>query len=201
MSRRIVYVGAHCDDAEIWAGGTLIKHKQEGDDIFLAIRDHSDDNRKREQKEASSLVGFEHAYYSTRNDLEYFFSNTVPDVLITHWDDDSHTDHRATNQDAITSIKKIRQEFKKPLRFFSCDTYNKIGLHGEFNPSMYVDISDFIDKKRELIHCFKSQNPTYWTSKVELITALYGSRCRNQHSEGFKEFSLLGSAFSSTHLL
>lgn len=197
----ILYIGAHNDDAEIWAGGTLLKHRLAGDVCKVILRDSQNDSRKAEQRKADELSGFATEYYGTVDALQVMIMKIVPDVVITHWDGDSHPDHRQVCEDVMDAVKKCRMELKKPDRFLFCDTYNKMGYKEEFEPNVYVDISDTILQKRELIQYFTSQNPAYWIDKAELISRLYGSRCRCEHAEGFRQFSLLGSAFAKKSLL
>lgn len=42
--KKILALGAHYDDVEIGVGGTLLKHVNNGDKVFIAITD-SDESR------------------------------------------------------------------------------------------------------------------------------------------------------------
>ena len=196
----IAYVGAHIDDAELWAGGTLLKYVKNGDKVSILIKETEDQVRKKEQEDSCKLSGFEAFYYSTSQELREKLNLIIPDILITHWNEDSHPDHRQASSDVLNAIKQCRMRHKKPGKFYFCDTYNKIGLYREFSPTKYVDISSVIEDKRRIIMPFKSQNPDFYIGKIELLTRLYGSRCQCEHAEGFREFSYLGSGFAADSL-
>ncbi|MFA7240347.1 MAG: hypothetical protein WC091_09560 [Sulfuricellaceae bacterium] len=190
----IVFIGAHNDDAEIWAGGTLLKHIKNSDVVLNIVRRAGDGAREAEQAAADLISGFQTAYYTTEEELRTLLLDVIPDVLITHWDGDSHPDHRYVSRDALNSIKECRMKFKKPGIFLFCNTYNGLGYKEAFVPTEYIDISEVNEKKREVIRNFTSQKPDYWILKNELITRLFGSRCQCDHAEGFMRFSMLGSA-------
>ncbi len=194
---KITYIGAHIDDAELWAGGTLLNYKDNGHQVNVIIRDTQDKLRKKEQEESSIVSGFDVSYYKTVGLLRDRLTAVIPDILITHWDEDSHPDHRQTSLDVLRAVKQCWIKHKKPTQFFFCDTYNKLGLYGEFSPTKYVDVSSVIERKRSMIMPFKSQGPEFYIEKVEMLTRLYGSRCRCEHAEGFKQFNYLGTSFSS----
>ena len=198
--KKITYVGAHIDDAELWAGGTLLIHREAGDDVNIIVHDTEDLVRKAEQKVAAELGGYGVDYYSTVDQLRTQLIKLVPDIIITHWDDDSHPDHRSVAADVLEGVKDCRRKNQKPAKFYFCDTYNKVGIHGDFGPSRYIDISSVIDQKRALIKSFVSQNPEFLIDRVELMTRLYGSRCQCLQAEAFKEFSYLGSGFAESSL-
>lgn len=188
----IVFVGAHADDAEIWAGGTLLEHQHKGARATVLLRSPKEVVRKVEQEKAAALSGLAVEMFHSAADLTQRVSALRPDVLITHWTEDSHPDHRSVAALALRAARALKVKTGLPTRLFACDTYNKLGLHGEFAPTLYVNVSAFVEAKRRLIRCFESQDPEFWIRQVELITALYGSRCGCAHAEGFLEYSFLG---------
>lgn len=190
--KNIVFVGAHIDDAEIWAGGTLLKHIKNNDNVIILSKNTNNKIRINEQKESLKYSKFNFRIFKNKKELALILNQIIPDILITHWPEDSHPEHKKIALDTIEAIKKCRINNKKPLKFLFCDTYNKMGLFNEFNPDIYINISDFIEEKNFLIKFFKSQNPDYWIEKSELISKLYGSRCNCLFAEGFKKFSYLG---------
>ena len=77
--------------------------------------------------------------------------------LITHWDDDTHRDHRRVSQDVIEAAQRCMRTTEKPTELYFCTTYNGLGLHGDFAPDHYVNIEPYIDRKNELIRCFEGR--------------------------------------------
>ncbi|MBA4336363.1 hypothetical protein C0416_01130 [bacterium] len=190
----LVFVGAHPDDAEIWAGGTLLKHKDRGAKVSLVVRNAEDLNKQEiaEQQNVCDKAEFDLIWYSTRQELIEAVTKIAPDIFITHWDEDSHPTHRLVSQDAIEAIAKCMHKNGTPTEMYYCNTYNALGRNGQFEPNHYVDITDYTEKKRELIRYFESKNPENWIRYTEQLTTLYGMRCWTDHAEGFRRFTMRG---------
>lgn len=210
--KRIVTVLAHPDDAEILAGGTLYKHRQRGDSVEVCCLTYTrESTRGQEGTEGTRRLG---ALFTclgladmaigryTPDDVERlaaFFLANPPDIVLTHWQDDSHPDHAASVRMTIEALLRYavthglddvdasRQAFPQ---VWSCDTYGAVGSHGVFHPEWYIDISDVWDQKRYAIEAHVSQHPEHWIGQIQRHNALYGARCNRQYAEGFCRLSL-----------
>lgn len=192
--KKLSFIGAHCDDAEIWAGGTMLKHRDQGEEvsIFLPADAEREMQHLEEQRASCEKGGFTYFLYETRKDLIEKLTAIAPDILITHWDDDTHRDHRRVSQDVIEAAQRCMLTTEKPTEMYFCTTYNGLGLHGEFSPDHYVNIEPYIDRKNELIRFFQGKSPEHWIRYATVLHELYGFRCRYKQAEGFKRFGLLG---------
>ncbi len=203
---------AHPDDAEIWAGGTLIRHRQRDDTVSVCSLTYTPDSaRGREGHEGARRLGAGfHCFgladmaiqHYTRHDVERlttFLLAQRPDIVLTHWPDDTHPDHAAGARlvvDALLGyavahglddVEASRQAFPS---VWCCDTYGALGRHGGFDPEWYVDIGPVWTQKAHAIAAYQSQNPAYWVELARRQNAFYGYRCNRDYAEGFRRLPL-----------
>ena len=166
---KILAVGAHPDDIEIFMYGFLSICRDRGDEIFLSIatdgsaggkQKGSELSKKRKNETIKALSEFSKPKFLNSKDgkLSYdtCFINKIreliysvnPDLIITHSVNDYHPDHRSLSQ----YIQNIAS-FEYPLIFAE----TMMGVN--FEPDIYVDITQYAKKKEKAIRCHKTQNP------------------------------------------
>lgn len=169
---KVLVIGAHADDPEISMGGTISKLVEEGHKVKLLICILPAESREGElikdgkkdrlsfQKKAAKKLGCK----LTVLDLDpYHFSfdrNLVkkidkeiidykPDVIFTHWDNDTHQDHKAVAYSTFAAARKNN---------VTVLMYEQLTLGGispyDFSSHVYVDISNTIDKKIESVKSY-----------------------------------------------
>ncbi len=184
---RIIALGSHIDDIEFGCGGTLLRHRDEGDEIFLAIT-HADDNRggevrlrKDEQIHSGDILG--------TNDILFFFfffpSESVvavldsikADVLYFPFEEDYHQHHKETSKIGFAVARNRHLDVLKYLNQSSYSCYPN-----------FIAIID-IEKKKELVSVFKSQNGRQpkFMEIMEAQNRYFGSLVEGQglYAEGF----------------
>jgi LmbE family N-acetylglucosaminyl deacetylase len=126
--------------------------------------------------------------------LATFLLTQPPDVVLTHWQDDSHPDHVATVQLVIEALVRYAvshglDDVDASRRVFpqvwSCDTYGAQGRHGGFEPEWYIDVSEVWAQKMHALMAHQSQHPEHWLDLVQRHNAFYGARCHRAYAEGF----------------
>jgi LmbE family N-acetylglucosaminyl deacetylase len=206
---KIVNCFAHLDDAEIWVGGTLLKHSQRGDEIITVTFSKSEDERIKESKLSHSQLKAELIIlpYNILNDADKitselisFFSQTTPDIVLSHWHNDCHLEHRKIFELCSYAIIKSWIKTSYPRAFFAVDTYNSQGLTGVFQPSHYIDISEVWEEKMKLISNFKSQPIEVWKKMSSLQNSLYGNRVNKKFAEGLLQIPIQGKLTSVEYL-
>ena len=179
----VLAIGCHPDDIEISCCGTLAKCVKRGDKVTVChvangnmgheiIKpDELRDIRREEAKKAGSLAGIEvvtidvgdllvnGADYQQRDKIADLIRKVQPDFIITHSPTDYMNDHREVSKlvfDAsfTASVPQYGNGGKSPVvPIYYMD--NLAGLN--FNPTEYVDITDEIDLKIEMLECHVSQ--------------------------------------------
>lgn len=176
---------SHPDDVEFLCGGTLLKYKDQGHKIFIALttsgnigsnviegREEIARTREAEQLEAARFYEAEVRFL--RNDDEGLIDtpevrrqviNAIrwadPDVIFTNFAGDRSTDHNTTAAIAgrvMLSLpgRNIPAD-EAPIERVPSLFYcdTAAGLH--FEPEVYVDISETYDRKIQALECHKSQ--------------------------------------------
>jgi LmbE family N-acetylglucosaminyl deacetylase len=114
--RRVLALGAHCDDIEIGCGGTLLRLCRERPDLEVAwVVFCSTPDRELEGRAsaASFLSGIElkrvvikdyrdgflpYSGAAVKEELEALKKELAPDLIFTHYRDDRHQDHRLVSE-------------------------------------------------------------------------------------------------------
>jgi len=181
---RILAIGAHPDDAEMLCAGTLAKYSREGHEVFIchvcdgnkgSMVYGSEELAKIRRKEALSSAGIIGATsiwggfsdgevvldLDSRIKIIDVLRQANPDLLITHYPGDYHSDHINVSKlvfeaSYLANLKLWKTEYpatgKLPYLYYM-DTLAGIN----FEPGEYVDISDTIDTKIEMMMKMQSQ--------------------------------------------
>lgn len=191
----VLAVGAHPDDIEIGAGATLAAHAAEGHRTVMLVLTHGqmgaqggEGIRIDEQRRAAAVLGaelrmgpFADAAMGPMKALIASIEEVVdecrPDVVMTHFPQDAHQDHRATAKATVSAARNVATI----LRFPGPTTL-------EFTPTIYVEVQDFLEQKMQALACHASQ--VRGSDRVDLdairATARYrGSQVGVQQAEVF----------------
>jgi len=126
---KIFAIGAHFDDVEIGCGGTLLRRAAEGDQIFILTVTNSEYSKpnggpkrrgnvaKAEAQEAAKILGAELICLNKpcldlihNEELVYDIEDVVqevkPDILLTHWGGDFHSDHVAVSLSSLRASRR-----------------------------------------------------------------------------------------------
>ncbi|MCS7180097.1 MAG: PIG-L family deacetylase [bacterium] len=216
----ILAIGAHPDDIEILCGGTLAKCSKKGHNIFMAHLCSGDKGgkdispselvkiRKMEAKKSASLIGAE-VLGPIADDLDLYNTRemrikvidiiryTKPDIIITHSPEDYMPDHIITSQLVFeaafpATLPNYRTEYPPHeliTPIFYMDTL--VGL--KFQPTHYVDITEFFEIKKQMLLCHESQYK--WIKGhhlsdplniIETVAKFRGLQCGVLYAEGFR---------------
>ena len=159
----ILAIGAHPDDIEFGCGGALIKYTQKGHRLFLLVMTGgglggSVSVRTQEQETSGKILGAEKIYWGGYKDthlvvdidligkIEAVIAEVKPDFIFCNFPDDTHQDHRHLAQTIMSATRYIRN-----VLFFEGPTTQN------FNPQVFVDISDTLDRKVQALQAHHSQ--------------------------------------------
>jgi len=114
-----------------------------------------------------------------------------PDVIYTHHSNDLNLDHRILHEAVLTAFRPLPDTKASTLLSFETLSSTEWGVDGgKFNPNYYVDISDFLDRKLELLKNYESEmrdfpHPRSYEA-VSALAKLRGSHCGVQAAEAFR---------------
>ncbi len=219
---RILAVGCHPDDVEIACAGTLAKCIKRGDTVITCHASSGDLGhviippeelkviRAEEAKKAGKLAGIE-VITAGFNDLDIYDGNKKsrdmmvdiikyanPDVIITHDPNDYMPDHTAVSKlvfDAsfTATLPNYKSKYSNPAKLvpiYYMDTLAGVN----FNPTEYVDVTDVIDLKLQMLECHQSQlqwmrehDHIDFADMVKTCSRYRGYQCGVDYAEGFRQ--------------
>lgn len=212
---KILIVSPHPDDETLGAGGSLLKFVEQGHIIYwLNITDmkkeygYSEKNiicRKEEIEKVKELykikelfnLQMEPANLEKINNRELIqkiseiINNIKPQMLILPYKNDIHSDHKIVFNAVYASSKSFRYPFIESVLCMEILSETDYALPEEaFSPNLYIDISEYIEKKIEIIKVYKSEMgvPPFPRSEenIKSLARYRGSSCGTYYAEAFK---------------
>jgi len=176
---RTLIISAHPDDEVIGAGGTIARHVSNGDDMYWCIVTEAHTPpwpegtlaAAREQVEAvRKLLGIRETFFCgfptvELNTVPYrelcsaltrIIQQTQPVVVYTTPYEDINLDHRIVYDATLVATRPLAGNSVRRLLAYEISTTNRFGQH-VFSPNVFVDISDFLNKKLEALACYTAE--------------------------------------------
>ena len=205
---KIMAIGAHLDDIEIAAGGTLAKAVEAGHTVKVLIMSKSGYTNKEGKIQRSDEVAVKEGTHALQTlgltDIEIldfdtkdipFRSDVVnaidvrmsafdPDIIFTHHPFDTHQAHEGVSKATIAAARRRNTVF----------FYEPITPSGRsyvaFKPQMYVDIEATLDKKIESLKCHVSEYNKFgaedWVEGVRCRCGFRGYEIGKKYAEAFE---------------
>lgn len=161
---KILAVGAHPDDIELGAGGTIARHVEEGDEVHFLILTYGEKSgekevRKREALESAKVLNVPYVSFAEIPDtmvtegietimkIEDVVKKLEPNRVYTHCIKDTHQDHRNAAYATFSATREVPEVF----------SFESPDIFPNFNPQYYVRTTNTISKKIEALQKFHSQ--------------------------------------------
>ncbi len=159
----VLAIGCHPDDIELGCGATLIRHVERGDHVTMLVLTLGQAThqgiglRRAEQENAARMIGadlrwggFEDGSIpegrETIDAMDRVIADVRPDILYVHAPDDSHQDHRTASLAGVAAARRIGT-----VMFYETPSTQ------HFQPTMFVDIDDIVERKLAVLQCHLSQ--------------------------------------------
>lgn len=180
----VLVISVHPDDETLGCGGTILKHKDRGDDIYWLLL-----------TEATQELGYSRDFCLQRQLLihviswEYQFTKTYrtgfpttklhtvdfsniisrispviqevkPEVIYTVNRSDIHTDHQVAAKAVMSCTKSFRYPFIRRILMYECISETEISPplpENIFVPHVYSDISGYMERKIEIMKHYESE--------------------------------------------
>lgn len=180
----IIIISAHPDDEVIGAGGTILKHKYKGDNIFWLIITNVYESqgflkervksRQDEINEVAKKLGvkktfiLDHKTMSLSSEslikmipeISNIFSEVEPEIVYCVNRSDAHSDHRITFDAVFACTKSFRYPYVKQVYMYECISETEFAPslpEKMFIPNYFVDISSFMNEKLEITKIYSSE--------------------------------------------
>lgn len=202
--KKALFIGAHPDDSESCAGGTMILLQQQGCKVVSVYLtsgergipgvslDEAANIRRIELEHACQAMGVSYRIMTqidgaTEVNAERYkemlqlIEEEQPDVVFTHWPIDSHRDHRICSILVYDAWRQSGKNFD--LYYYEAET----GMQTKnFAPEVYVDIDSVAEQKHRAVLLHASQQPEEilndWHIPMELFR---GKEAECTYAEAF----------------
>ena len=209
----ICVIAPHPDDELLGAGGTILSTLQNGASAYWLIvtgisqkAGFSSERVAQREKEIASVSEAVPFAETRRLDLPTTTLDTVaggtlidgikqalerwrPDTVIIPWKDDAHTDHLAVFNAAMAATKVFRAPYVKTILVMEILSETNFPRSPGFTPNWYVDISDHLERKIQLLQTFQSEFAPHPFPRsedaVRALATLRGSESGYQAAEAF----------------
>jgi len=208
----VLTIAVHPDDETLGCGGTLLKHKANDDKIHWLICtdiDKKDDYYQTRQKEiqkvsqAYSFDSVKNLNLKTMQVDQYSISELIdkiskviyeikPNIIYLPFKSDIHSDHRKIFEAAFSCTKSFRYPFIKKI--YMIETLSETEFapstkEDSFIPNVFVDISEFMNKKIEITKIYKSEVKEHpfprSITNIKALATLGGATISCQFAESF----------------
>ena len=206
----ILIVGAHFDDAELGAGGTAAKLVHEGKNVYkLTLTDNktnfeqknihvSFDESKVQSAKACDILGVkeivdfkpvECSRLSYTKEIMQRVESVIYryniDTVFIHFGTDMNRDHVSANEICLTAARHC----SNILEYQS----NGYILDNEFYPTYFVDVSGYIEEKRNALKMYGEEHNRFsrlFETNIER-NHIWGYANEVEYAEGFRIVKML----------
>ena len=200
---KILALGAHPDDIEIFMYGLVSIYKKEGNEVFTMIAtdgakggSQTDDLliKQRAEEAKAGLKNLSTPTFLNIPDSELGedpihqkiikenILNIMPDLIITHSQNDYHADHRSLSILTSSAVSHY-------IPILYCDTL--MGVN--FQPNYYVDITDHFEMKKEAVLKHNSQYPQRFVDLFKLMNTYRAAQCNAPKGKYAEAYSFTSS--------
>ncbi len=201
----VLAIGAHFDDVELGCGGSLAKHAQNGDSVYVYVATvsgfsnqynqmvRSSDIALEEAQSAMQIIGVKELLCGKFKTLEVEFVDELNikilqiveekkiDKVYTHWIGDIHHDHQAVARASLHSCRHVPR-----MLMYRSNWYHSTM---EFRGNFYVDITSHWDIKEQAIRAHVSEidrTGSKWISFFKNEAENAGQRIGVKYAEVFE---------------
>ena len=180
----VLIVAPHPDDETLGCGGTLLRHISEEDQvhwlIMTTITEESGFIKSRVDSRAKEITQVALNYQFSSIHQEKFVTTCLdtypnselitsisesvnrlqPEIIYTPYRNDVHSDHAAVFDAVAACTKSFRYPSVKKVRAYETLSETEFSINPEdsgFKPNLWVDISDYLDKKIQIMKLYDKE--------------------------------------------
>jgi len=198
---RVLVIAPHPDDETLGCGGTLLKHRESGDQIIWLImtRGHEPEwtaetlsSKQAEIEKVTAAYRFEQVFRpgfptvqmdrlaleDVIRKIRDVIDEARPDFVYLNHAGDVHSDHRVTFEATMSALKPFYSAKHGVRRVLSYETLSSTdamppGMARAFVPTVFTEITSFIERKLEIMSLYQTEIQAYPLPRaLESIRAL-----------------------------
>ncbi len=208
---RIIVFAPHNDDEVLGVGGTIAKYSALGHDVFVCEVTKGDSQEvvnmiRSEALEAHEILGVKETIFldfpvvqlretplkDINSELLRVVNYVKPHVAFIPHKGDIHIDHAVVSNSAMVALRPINNVNTNAIYAYetlSETEWNIPTVDNAFIPNVWSNITDFIEKKKQAMSCYKSQikeAPHPRSNEIiEALAKLRGSTVGVAYAESF----------------
>ena len=182
---KVLCIAVHPDDETLGCGGTMLRHRQEGDDLYWLIVTRTHEPQwplktiKKKEAEVTAVaaayeveevfwLGFPTVRLDTVpqagliDEIRGVIDKVCPEIVYLVHDGDVHTDHRAVFLATMSVLKTFYMNQWGVKSVYSYETLSSTEaappqFHRLFIPNTYRNITPYLEKKIEIMALYESE--------------------------------------------
>jgi len=218
-NNKVLIIAVHPDDETLGCGGTILKHKENGDQIYWLILTQANKNNTKYpdivkiQSNYVNQVAQEYKFDNWRHlsfltttldeyplidiikEISKYINEMKPNIIYYHHFADVHSDHRVASEAITSCTKNFRYPFIEKLLLFETLSETEFApsiRNNAFVPNVFSDITPFMEKKLQIMQLFTTeQMPEPLPRAISTIRALGRYRGSRIGVEYAEAFTLL----------
>ncbi len=182
--KKVIIISAHPDDEVLGAGGAILKHVENGDEVYWLVTtnittsagfsEERVQSRQKEIRQVEKELGFKKTFlldYPTMDlssssvitmvpKISEVFNEVKPEIIYCVNRSDAHSDHRITFDAVMACTKSFRYPYVKKVLMYECLSETEFApalFEKAFIPNYFVDISKFFKLKLEVMRIYQSE--------------------------------------------
>lgn len=212
---KILVIAPHPDDEVLGCGGIMAKYATEGHEVYVAVvtkgieplfSEEEDKIDKEQCLNAHKLLGVKKTFfldlpaamldtvprYKLNGDIAKVVNEVLPDEIFIPHIGDMHFDHKLINEACMVAVRPRNEKCVK--RVYAYETLSETewdipNSSNFFMPNVYVDISDYIDKKVAAMKEYKEQIMEYPSPRsaegIKSLAMTRGMTVNRKYAESF----------------
>lgn len=182
---RVLVIAPHPDDETLGCGGSLLKHKSNGDSIswLVATRGHEPqlpaellEQKENEIKAVGAAYGFENTFRLNLPTIKLdtipldeiivairdAITDSKPDYVYLNHFGDVHSDHRVVFEATMSVLKPFysgKHGVSKVLSYEILSSTDAMPANPAraFVPNVFTDVTEFLERKLEIMSLYESE--------------------------------------------
>jgi LmbE family N-acetylglucosaminyl deacetylase len=175
---RVLAIAAHPDDETLGAGGTLARHAEQGDEVWVCILTDGVTARHNEAElqqacavRAADVLGIKKVVFCGLPDqrldtlplldvikpVQEYVDELEPEVVYTHFKEDPNQDHGMAFKATLIATRPLADSSVRRLLCYEAASSTEWAppfAGSQFAPNVFVDVAETLPTKQEAMQCY-----------------------------------------------